>query len=497
MILLIIAALAMLAVRICGPSDIYDEEQPRTLSYTADMLLNGRWFLPLDGDGIPATKPVLYNWIGAAAVSAFGWHEWAFKLPSILSAVTILVLLVIAARRMIPPEMVPSIEDRTALGFAAGLLWLCCPGQLKMIYLGRTDLLLTACLTGAWVCGAMALAEEGDSQNEASHTSDPPSPQPSPEGRGSRKWALACWLFAGGAALAKGTLVLLIFLFLIASAKLLHGRFSAMRRTGWWWGVPLMLGIFLVWVAPAYLENPEFFVKYLIGRQVVERVGDHGFIDMIKSAWRGPFFVVTRMAPWSVIAVLGLVYLFEGAERRWRRSAMGPVVMWVLVVTAFFIVVPARRADHVTPIYPAMALLAAYGLVTVTWAWGLTVGRGVGLAMIMLGALCVHQLTNSAAAKQRYGENVYEFARRAEYLTHGEAIAFVDIRARNLPIPLLLHVARGADDATPAQIAAAKWIIRPVKEGEQPVLVSGDVPSGPTGEVGRIGLFHAERSPPR
>ena len=73
----LLTALVMLVIFGCrwfGPSDLYDNDQPKTVAYTVDMVRHGRWLLPVDMLGRPATKPPMYNWISVPVVAA-GWHS--------------------------------------------------------------------------------------------------------------------------------------------------------------------------------------------------------------------------------------------------------------------------------------------------------------------------------------------------------------------------------------------------------------------------------------
>ena len=44
----IVAIMWLLAARILGPSDAWDQTQPRTMAYTTDIIANGRWILPVE-----------------------------------------------------------------------------------------------------------------------------------------------------------------------------------------------------------------------------------------------------------------------------------------------------------------------------------------------------------------------------------------------------------------------------------------------------------------
>ena len=47
----------VLAFRIFGPSDLDLKDQPKTVSYTLDIVENARWVWPHDMMGSSATKP--------------------------------------------------------------------------------------------------------------------------------------------------------------------------------------------------------------------------------------------------------------------------------------------------------------------------------------------------------------------------------------------------------------------------------------------------------
>src|SRR5438046_7644326 len=78
-ILLCGCAAVMLSSRVIAPSALQRFDQPRTVSYTADIVVNGRWLLPRDMFGHVATKPPLVNWMAVAVVALGFWQEWEVK----------------------------------------------------------------------------------------------------------------------------------------------------------------------------------------------------------------------------------------------------------------------------------------------------------------------------------------------------------------------------------------------------------------------------------
>ncbi len=78
-------------------ADLYFSDQPKTVSYTADVVLHGRLALPRDVLHQPATKPPLYNWIGATAALVTGsWSPFVLKLPSVIGAIGTTAAIVLA-----------------------------------------------------------------------------------------------------------------------------------------------------------------------------------------------------------------------------------------------------------------------------------------------------------------------------------------------------------------------------------------------------------------
>ena len=107
-VLLLVTLAIVIGARAIGPSDIHDKSQPKTVAYTADIVLHGNWVLPRDMVGGPARKPPMYNWIAAPFVAALGFAEPVLKMPSILGGVVTVVLILFITRRMLrAPELGP------------------------------------------------------------------------------------------------------------------------------------------------------------------------------------------------------------------------------------------------------------------------------------------------------------------------------------------------------------------------------------------------------
>jgi 4-amino-4-deoxy-L-arabinose transferase-like glycosyltransferase len=463
-----IVALAAMVIavvgRVGGVSDIDDDEQPRTTSYTADVVVNHRWALPYDSDGFPATKPPLFNWIGAAIAGVAGFSQFTLKAPSLLAtAAGLLVVGFVAAStaRRITPIEAPGAIDPAAAGWLAAMAWLICPANLKLMYLARVDMMLAVFLAGAWACGTAALRQERGQSSLV---------------------AAGFWACTAGAALTKGPMALLALLYAAVAAKVLGGSWSTLRRLHVEWGLPLLLVTVGGWAWAAYRQEPVAFLHSTVEHELGKRLGE------TPARWamlyNAPMYSVARFIPWSPLAVLAVLHVHP---RRWREHALGPAILWTLLLLGVFMIVPARRGDHIAPIFPALAVLAA--------CWAIDVGRKykvTPLHVALVGLLFSAAMSWRAISDKHDmdGPNNLAFARHVRRVVGDDAIEF-RVRGRVSPVQPLLGRAQGAMPATPEQKAAAKWVVRVVRPGETATVLSAPMNEIDEGKAGRLGLFEA------
>ncbi len=185
--ILIFGWLLLVAARIAGPSDITEKEQPRTTSYTADMLLHHHWILQYDTFGIPSTKPPMFNYLSVPFVAAFGFQVWTLRVPSIFSSLAVIGCILLMGRWIQARAgdlLLPTDRQYGGMEMAllAAVLWLANEMTVRLIYLARPDMLLTAFLCGAWYAATVLV------QSKAPR----------------RGTAIVYWLCTTGSALTKG-----------------------------------------------------------------------------------------------------------------------------------------------------------------------------------------------------------------------------------------------------------------------------------------------------
>ena len=475
-VLLLASLLLMLGARLVGPSALQRFDQPKTVAYTASMVLHHQWLLPDDMLGHLATKPPLVNWLAAPWVALGFWSEWAVKLPMLLASLCTLWMIVGMGRHLLGrcAETAPWAEEG---GLLAGLAWLTTPATMESLYHCRPDPVLVAFLIAAWALATLAL--EGAT-------------------RYPRWTAVGLWVAVGLAGLTKGPPALLPILYVPLAARFLYGGWPAAHRTGWKWGVPLSLAMVGCWLVPVAILHADHFSHVLVGQEIFSRmagVGSRfgnmdrggGTLSLLTGIYLNPVWLMQKMLPWSLAALATLWILRPG---RWLRHPLGPAIFWVLLVLGFFSLTAGKTADYILPAYPAVAVLSAYFCITALDRWHLRPVTFGMVGLLLAVGLGVQVVGRCSAAREPYGENTKSFARAVASKVGSEPLVFVASGYNTLQFFLARHQP-GAP--SPEALQSAKWIIQPVCRELKAELLSDKIPGLDNGgKPGRLGLYQAD-----
>ncbi len=480
--LAVVVACVATVGRVLAPSGLYQNtDECKTMAFTTDMVVNGRWLVPVDDTGAQTLKPPLVNWLAAPAV-ALGWHtELAHKLPLIASGLGTAAVTAwgsvwffrrlddnteAARHRRLPPDDIDRALARHALplGVATGAAWLASPESIKQLYFCRPDGVQNLFLAGAFFCLTRAALD--------AH----PKPKPGV------LQALG-WLSAGLAALAKGPMALLIPAYVVLLSLTQpaqtgnQGRLAILKRSGIAWGVPIMLLIPAAWLIPACIAEPEHIAGTLLGGEVAGRFSTEGEgadpSQIPMNLLRVPAFYFERFPPWSFLAAFGVVLV---ARRGFVRNALGPTLLWVGLLTAVLVVMAGESGSFNAPAYPALALLSTYALVRmIAQGHKARVGRLAPilatLTLIVAIIVVAREAFFSRAARTGLGDEVTAFAARATELVGDDPVAFLNPDLHN-PVQTLMGRHQGGP-ASPALIANARWLIAPPDFNTAPARITG------------------------
>jgi 4-amino-4-deoxy-L-arabinose transferase-like glycosyltransferase len=501
-ILLLVTLAIVIGARVIGPSDIHDKSQPKTVAYTADMVLNGRWVLPRDMVGGPARKPPMYNWIGAPFVAIFGFAEPVLKMPSILSGVAIVGLTIFITRRLLDSFVVATLasplraedpeatqasrlreKDVFATSILAGIIWLASYPTFSLMYVARPDMPMIAFLTAAWVIATIIL--------KRGHPEFPDHAPGDMKPHVGKFWMspFLFWLCVAGAALSKGPPALLPIIYVLVAAKPLSGRWSSLRRFHFEWGVPLFVLLFGAWVFGAWRSNPQHFWDVLVGEEVTSRFSDGEPLDpyrVHKPFWLIFTWYALKFAPWSILTGLALLLI---PPRRWFSHPMTPAMLWIAVVLIFFAIPEGKRIDYLAPAYPAGAALSAYVALVLLRRMKLNINLAAAGCVVLVCFYTRYQWTASPEAVGQFGEHVKTFARDVcSHVRPGERIVFAELGFHPLQTLMGMHQ---TDPPTDADFAQRGWLIAAVRDFRdmpdvKPVIVSDDIQDIQVGKGARI-----------
>jgi 4-amino-4-deoxy-L-arabinose transferase-like glycosyltransferase len=345
------------------PWQLDDYDQAKQAFTSFEMIKDGRWFYEQTPREHVATKPPLVGWLSAGLFSLTRSWEVAWRLPSLLAAIAISILLFRAAS--------------LAYGTIAGVIALSAFGlnllSPRLATLVRTDmpLALVIFLIGLLIWQKIREQEAWEPRDRI-------------------------YIFAllTVAMLIKGPIVYAFLLPGIALFQLrahggtravvsadksgcshgavspCHGsrgeRIGTTRRLqgAWpgWWPWIASLGVFLLWVIGGILFQPGFFDEVVM-REFMGRFGET--IHRPQPLYFYLPHLLHKFAPWSVLMIA--IAIFDLASRRWRIGAafqaMSPQTFWLLCWSLGGLVamslIPSKRVDRIFPMVPPLCLLLA------------------------------------------------------------------------------------------------------------------------------------------
>jgi 4-amino-4-deoxy-L-arabinose transferase-like glycosyltransferase len=343
------------------PWQLDDYDQAKQAFTSFEMIKEGHWFYQRTPHERVTTKPPLVGWISAATFAMTRSWDIAWRLPSLLAALAISVMLFRAAAsferggsfRLFPQcggeesegssTSLPIFALIATSAFVFNLL------SPRLATLVRTDMPLTLVIFAIGL-----LIWEKIREREQWHSRD------------------RLWIFAllTAAMLIKGPIVYAFLLPGILAFELCGGRPHGPSRIGisqpsaWcaWWPWLASLGIFLVWVINGSIFVPGFF-NQVVMREFLARFG-----ETVHRPQPLLFYLphlLHKFFPWSVLTIA--LAIIDLRARQWKIGAalreMAPATVWLvcwifggLIVMS---IIPSKRVDRVFPIIPPLCLLLA------------------------------------------------------------------------------------------------------------------------------------------
>jgi 4-amino-4-deoxy-L-arabinose transferase-like glycosyltransferase len=347
----IVASLTILLFAISNlPWQLDDYDQAKQAFTSFEMIKEGHWFYQQTPHDRVATKPPLVGWISAGLFGLTRSWEVSWRLPALLAAIALAVLLFRAAS-----SAYGSIAGLVALGaFGLNLL------SPRLATLVRTDMPLTLVifLVGLLIWQKIERQKEWKSRDR-----------------------VYLFVLLTIAMLIKGPIV---YAFLVPGI----GVFELWRRrrvesradavaggdpghplvnvtvSAWsgWWPWIASLAVFLLWVGGGILFQPGFFNEVVM-REFLGRFGET--IHRPQPLYFYLPHLLHKLAPWSILLIA--IAIFDLASRRWKIGSafreMSPDIFWLLCWGLGGLIVmsliPSKRVDRIFPVIPSVCLLLA------------------------------------------------------------------------------------------------------------------------------------------
>ncbi len=319
---LVFAAVAFFAL--LGQRGLNEPDEGRYAEIAREMATDRDWLVP-HMNGLPHyQKPPVIYWLTASSFRVFGEHEWSARLPSALSALGIVILVFLLARRV--------FGDRQRAVMAA-LVVTSCGGFFAMSRLLTPDMTMTFWITAAVVAAVYR-----------------------------RRWLF--FVLMGIGFLTKGPMALVVPVSAVIGWELAAADDEKLHLP-WVRGLALTLAISLSWfVVLSLRDHPlaDYFWRY----ELVERFGS-------KTHGRSrPFWFFLMVLP---IALIPWIF-FVPFQRAWRRVRtwqfapwQGLAAGWILVPLAILSLSGSKLPTYIIPLIPAFAILVAAGALGVGRAW--------------------------------------------------------------------------------------------------------------------------------
>jgi 4-amino-4-deoxy-L-arabinose transferase-like glycosyltransferase len=356
-----------------GLRDPWPADEPRFALVAQDMLRSGDWLIPRVGGDLYGDKPPFFFWLLASAMALTGSMRIGFLLPSLLAGIGATLLVYDLLRRARGREV--ALCGAFVLLLTFQFTWQMRQAQIDGVLCFLTTLSLYGLLRHA-VLG------------------------PAPG------WFIAGWAVAGLGVITKGV----GFLPLLALIP-----FALLVRRGWpapvsgvgrlsLVGVVAMLVAISLWFVPMMVTTSAggellAYRNEILFQQTVTRYAD---------AWHHhePFhYYFTQVIP---VLWLPLIALVPWLWPRWRaalreRDTLTAVLLvWVVIVLAFFTLSTGKRGVYVLPAVPTLAMAAAPWLPELLRAKGTRrVAFGLGTAMVAFAALAAIYFAVDGKAAER------------------------------------------------------------------------------------------------
>jgi 4-amino-4-deoxy-L-arabinose transferase-like glycosyltransferase len=338
-----------------GWRDLITPDEGRYAELGRQMLASGDWITPRLNGILYFEKPALQYWATAVSFELFGMNAFAARLwPGLTGAFAVLALWW-SARRV--------------LGGRAAMYSACVLGSCVW-WLGNSHFLsldmglscfLTLALLGFWLA-----------QRDAATPAD------------NRLGMWVAWIAMALAVLSKGLIGIVLPGAALVAYSLVARDLGVWRRMRWGSGPLLFALVAAPWFVAVSARNPDFAHFFFI-HEHVER--------FLTTTHRRPgpwwyFFPILAigLVPWITLLPGALALGWRRMPGRFQGNRL--LLVWAVVIFAFFSVSSSKLSSYILPVFPALALLIGQHIQRLParrlgWHFAAMIALAAGLAAVL------------------------------------------------------------------------------------------------------------------
>jgi 4-amino-4-deoxy-L-arabinose transferase-like glycosyltransferase len=309
-----------------GSYPLFTPDEGRYSEVAREMVATGDYITPRVNGVAFLDKPVLYYWLQAAAIKAFGVKEWALRLfPALLGILGCLVTY-LCGRCL--------FNRRTAL--ISSLILATTPLYFGSAHYADLNLEVAVFISCTLLFFITAVQREGYSRTG---------------------FLFAAYIFAALAFLTKG-LIGIAFPGMIAGAWIvILWRWDLLKKIRIMTGLSVIIIITLPWYILVQQANPEFLHFFFVTQQVTRFLSAYEFNNKTPFWFYFPV-VLAGAFPWTIflIQALSKTIVTVWQDRRKHQTELF-LLLWLTSIFLFFSIPQSKTIGYILPILPALALL--------------------------------------------------------------------------------------------------------------------------------------------
>ena len=306
-----------------GRLPLIETDEGRYMEIPREMIERGDFITPTLNYVKYFEKPPLHYWLNALSIKIFGETEFAARFGSALWGVLGILLVYHIGRKLFGRRQ--AILSALVLGTSVGIV---VQGRINI-----TDTTLTICMTAC--LGSFLLALQEREQHKG-------------------LYYYLFYIFAALAVLAKGLIGIVLPGAIVFCFLLVTRRWRILKEMRLLTGIPLFFLVCAPWFILVSMRNPEF-ARFFFIHEHFER-----FLTKVHGRYQPPWFyipiLVGCMLPWSFFIPAALTRLWR-ERREDGADARLFLLLWAVIIFAFFSKSNSKLVPYILPVYPALSLL--------------------------------------------------------------------------------------------------------------------------------------------